>query len=268
MTNHAELLLHGDEPLYAFKQVVAFATYKKVIAFATDDNVIAVAAGPCGGEVALRFSGWLAAGLPDGLCSLRWRDGTEFHGEFADGEMSGYGRYIAADGTEFRGIFDRGLPMQGMVHLPHSHSQGRRRRVADYALRSPGTPLWEMGCGQLVDEGMVDAPMPPFVFAKSDCLALVHVIPAEGKNAHNFEHLKRVTARLVWARPVHADQPLWNAEECRGKIVAIMRGPRSPCPPCGYGIKVFHAQNAGAAACIFVDWDPNGKFQLVPRVER
>ena len=31
--------------------------------------------------------------------------------------------------------------------------------------------------------------------------------------------------------------------------------------------QVFHAQNAGAAACVFVDWDPLGKFTVVPRVE-
>jgi len=214
----------------------------------------------------VRFSGYLAAGVPDGLCSLRWRDGHEFHGEFQDGEMSGYGRYIFADSTEFRGIFARGLPQRGMLHPPHHQP----RRFADLGAWQPRTPLWQMDAARLVGEhtSMPEAPLPPFNFAKSDCLALVHVVPSQGKNAHNFEHLKRVTARLVWARPIHADQPLWNAADCRGKIVAILRGPRPPAPPCGYGIKLMHAQNAGAAACIFVDWDPQGKFTLVPRVER
>lgn len=39
-------------------------------------------------------------GVPDGLVSLKWKDGTEYHGEMADGEMTGYGRYIFADGCE------------------------------------------------------------------------------------------------------------------------------------------------------------------------
>ena len=36
---------------------------------------------------------------------------------------------------------------------------------------------------------------------------------------HDYKHLKEVTARLVWARPPFADQPLWNAAECRGKVL-------------------------------------------------
>jgi hypothetical protein len=38
---------------------------------------------------------------------------------------------------------------------------------------------------------------------------------------------RRITARLVFARPPYADAPLWNAEECRGRIVVVARGPRS-----------------------------------------
>ena len=38
---------------------------------------------------------------------------------------------------------------------------------------------------------------------------------------------RRITARLAFARPPYADAPLWNAEECRGRIVVVARGPRS-----------------------------------------
>jgi hypothetical protein len=49
------------------------------------------------------------------MCSVRWPDGSEFHGEFVHGEMTGYGRYIfkkVADGrwddaAEFRGARER-----------------------------------------------------------------------------------------------------------------------------------------------------------------
>jgi len=180
-----------------------------------------------------------------------------------DGEMTGYGRYIFTDSSEYRGIFGNGLPLSGMLHpVPNEV-----RRLANYVTRFPGKPLWHLDVQERLQEDMADVPLPPFIFARTDCLALVNVTPPLGSNSHNFNHLKRVTARLTWARPIHGDQPLWNAEECRGKIVAIMRGPRPPSPPCSYGIKLYHAQNAGAVGVIFVDWDPDGQFTMVPRVE-
>ena len=56
-------------------------------------------------------AGFLLHGLPHGMCSVRWPDGSEFHGEFVHGEMTGYGRYIFCkrmdgrydDAAEFRG---------------------------------------------------------------------------------------------------------------------------------------------------------------------
>ena len=178
------------------------------------------------------FSGWLANGLPDKLSSVRWRDGTEYHGEFVDGVMAGYGRFIFPEGGwEFRGTFARGLPQTGMLLPP----RGQCRRFVEC---SKHVPIWEIQPEQLVLEDMVEVPTPPFVWARADCLALVHVVTSsDGTKTHNFHHLKRVTARLVWARPMHADMPLWNASECRGKIVAIMRGPRKPAPSCSFSIK-------------------------------
>ena len=38
-----------------------------------------------------------------------------------------------------------------------------------------------------------------------------------------YAHIRDVTAPLVFARPQHAELPLWNADEVRRKIVAIMR---------------------------------------------
>jgi len=179
------------------------------------------------------FSGWLAQGLPDKMCSVRWCDGSEYHGEWLDGVMSGYGRYIFKEGWEYRGAFARGLPLAGMLLPP----EGQCRRFVDCPRHFGNRPIWEVEPEQVVLEDLREVPTPPFVWARADCLALVHVVPAQGTKTHNFSHLKRVTARLVWARPMHADMPLWNASECRGKIVAIMRGPRKPAPPCGYSIK-------------------------------
>ena len=87
------------------------------------------------------------------------------------------------------------------------------------------------------------------------------------KLAGNFPNAKNVRGRVVWARPPFADMPLWNADAVRGNIVAIMRGPAAPAPAVSYGLKVHHAQLAGAKAMIIVDYDPKGKFDAMPRVD-
>jgi hypothetical protein len=214
------------------------------------------------GEVLL-FSGFLQHGLPDGMCSLRWSDGSEYHGEFLNGEMTGYGRYIFPDKSEFRGDFHNALPGKGMYYPPGKKSQ---RFVADYT--DLKKPLWEIGLQQICHKQMLESPLPRTIWNKADCLAIVKAVPGSGGAEHAYDHIKpTMRAQLVWARPIYADQPLWNAEECQGKIVAIMRGPRPPAPPCNYSIKLFHAQNAGALAVIFVDFDSFAKFSVIPRIE-
>ena len=232
----------------------------------------------CNGYFILRsqegmlFAGHVKDGLPDAFGSLKWPDGAEYHGEFDDGDMSGYGRYIFADGGEFRGVFYCGLPRRGFYHPPEREV----RRVADYEQRLPNTPLWEMSSQELLYPTMVDMPMPQFAWSKADCVAIVKVLQvadksdpsAPLKDVDDFTHIsKPVTARLVWARPIHADQPLWNADEVRGKIVACLRGPRPPAKACSYNLKLYHAQNAGAVGVVVVDCYPDGVFNLIPRFE-
>ena len=53
----------------------------------------------------------------------------------------------------------------------------------------------------------------------------------------------------------------------RGKIVAVMRGPRPPSHSCSYSIKMYHVQNAGGVGVVFVDYDPDGVFRVIPRAE-
>ena len=93
----------------------------------------------------------MASRLHIGMASLRWLDGSEYHGEFAHGSMSGWGRYIfpptsgagaAAAGmgsrAEFRGELQQSLPVRGFYHPPF----GDARRRADFAERLPGVALW------------------------------------------------------------------------------------------------------------------------------
>jgi hypothetical protein len=213
----------------------------------------------------LLFSGWLSNGLPDGMCSVRWLDSSEYHGEFLDGEMTGFGRYIFPDASEYRGDFKNALPRQGMFY-PSQKQQDQTRRLVDYSYLGR-EPLWKLGSDQSLYKDMPESPLPRFVWCKADCLALVKSTRGLGAEHNSFAHMTNVTARLVWARPMYADQPLWNAAECRGKIVACMRGPPPPAPPCNYSIKLFHCQNAGAVGVIYVDFDSFSKFAVVPRVE-
>ena len=217
------------------------------------------------------FSGMLRQGLPDSQGSLKWADGSEYHGEFVDGELTGYGRYIFVDQAEFRGSFVNGLPREGFYLPPHNDV----RRIADYSERMPDTPLWDIEPENLLHPKMVDLPLPQFTWGKADCMAVANVIKTSRKGSergktpknpvvHDFTHMKKVvTARLVWARPLYADQPLWNANEVRGKIVAVSRGPRAPANACSYSVKLFHCQNAGAVGVVIVDFDPEGAFKYV-----
>lgn len=226
----------------------------------------------------LHFSGWLSNGLPEGMCSLRWSDGSEYHGELLEGEMTGYGRYVFADKSEYRGDFKDAMAVNGMFYPPQEEEA---RRIVDYSFFGC-KPLWSLQ-GELNQRSykhLPECPLPCFIPSKADCLALARSVrgqvgprnleagaKVEGPAQHDFDHMTTVTARLIWARPVHADQALWNAANCRGKIVACMRGPRSPAPPCNYSIKLFHCQNAGAVGVIFVDYDSFSSFTYVPRVE-
>ena len=173
--------------------------------------------------------------------------------------------HIFPDASEYRGQFQNALPQRGMFYPPQQ--QQEMRRLFDHSILGAREPLWNLGSNLSLYENMPENPLPRFVFGKADCLAAVKSVQGLGAEHNSFDHITTVTARLVWARPIYADQPLWNASECRGKIVVCMRGPRPPAPPCNYSIKLFHCQNAGAAGVIFVDFDSFQKFTIVPRVE-
>jgi len=84
--------------------------------------------------------------------------------------MSGYGRYIFSDGSEFRGGFLKGLPRHGFSLPAHNGV----RREAYYLERVPNTPLWAMRDEDRLHESMRDALLPPYAWAKADCMALVN----------------------------------------------------------------------------------------------
>ena len=70
------------------------------------------------------------------------------------------------------------------------------------------------------------------------------------------------TRKLVYARPPHADVPLWNADEARGKIVAVVCLPaHGPAGGACMELQQRHAQLAGAAAVIYIDLESPSVFR-------
>ncbi|KAJ1483953.1 hypothetical protein T484DRAFT_1798278 [Baffinella frigidus] len=147
----------------------------------------------------------------------------------------------------------------------------------------------------------VELPFPPYLPAQRDCVALSNGSPWDdgkpagkvcrdrgGAESRKYPHIKDVTGKMVMACPPFGDVPLWNAEQVRGKMVvmmrgpscrgavasvrgkmvAIMRGPSSQKPSVPFHIKMFHAQNAGAIGVVFINDIPQDKsFTAIPRVD-
>uniref|UniRef100_A0A7S0EEF0 PA domain-containing protein n=1 Tax=Hanusia phi TaxID=3032 RepID=A0A7S0EEF0_9CRYP len=194
-------------------------------------------------------------------CSLRWPDGSQYHGQFKQGTLTGIGLYVFPDGSEFYGQFRDGRPGSG--HL--TDKDGTRYKVS-YDFQGF---LWE----PLEPLKMEEEPLESFRWSKADSAALPVVTfvpdPNNGdkpKANFDYSHIRKISARLVWARPQHAEMPLWNAAEARGKIVAVMRGPRANAPPCNFSLKLFYCQQAGAVAVVFVECDPFARFRIIPRL--
>ncbi|EKX51121.1 hypothetical protein GUITHDRAFT_134637 [Guillardia theta CCMP2712] len=109
-----------------------------------------------------------------------------------------------------------------------------------------------------------------FIPSRTHCIGLsvrdLDIQEEEG-SPQKYPTAKDVKARVVFACPPNADIPLWNASEVRGKIVVINRGPPRPAALITYGLKLYHAQQAGAVGVIFIDLEGIDAFTLIPRVD-
>eukprot|EP00960_Hanusia_phi_P063720 765546-Hanusia_phi.AAC.5 len=204
------------------------------------------------------FAGYLRNRLPHGFCEMKWPDGTEIHAFFVEGELEGKGKYFFADGHVYEGSFVNGRPTEGLLHDNDSKK---------YFVSYKGDwPLWdgaqpttkEEVCKEIID-------------GKAHCIGLCinqPILPdADNNSQFSYEHIRNISGRLVWARPQFADMPIWNADQVRGKIVVVRRGPRPFAPPCNYSKKLHFCQQAGAIGMIVLDWDPSNKFSMIPKLE-
>ena len=214
-----------------------------------------------------KYSGWVTEGVPHISGSMWFASGHEYQGSIHMGKPHGDGKHFFADGASLECFFEDGCP-KGAGLLIDAYGQ-------HWNVSYAGGQACQDGA---VPEHKEETQPEPFRPTKSECVALTigaplpvpgteHAETGKPKLAGNFPTAKDVKARLVWARPPFADMPLWNAEKVRGQIVAIVRGPAAPATAVSYGLKLHHAQEAGAKAVVFVDYDPNGKFDAMPRVD-
>ncbi|EKX42908.1 hypothetical protein GUITHDRAFT_110959 [Guillardia theta CCMP2712] len=194
------------------------------------------------------YCGFIQDGIPNGFGSILWPDGSEYHGEMKGGRMHGEGLYVFQDRRQFRGKFEGGNPVSGRM---------RDEAGALLGLTFDGAqPIWEEPTPVQRDE-LPARVLPEFRLDTCASILLSHaqeqLPPPPQLTPHHYRHMRDVSARVVWARPSYADVPLWNAAEVRGKIVAVLRGPKPPARAVPYNIKVLHAQQAGAAGVVLVD---------------
>ena len=182
------------------------------------------------------FVGAIRDGIPEGHGALRWPDGSEYHGNFSRGVLHGSGVYIFPEGERFAGTFSHGMPQDGFL----TETNGVLHKVSyrgDRALWAGAAPVEQS-----------EMPNPIIAAGRLDvCAALVDDSDTGPQsmdliNPGHYSHIRDVTAPLVYARPQYGEQPLWNASEVRGKIVAIMRGPPPPHAGTPYAVKVYNAQ--------------------------
>ena len=182
------------------------------------------------------FVGIIGDGVPEGAGAVRWRDGAEYHGDFSRGVIHGQGVYLFGDGCSYAGSFVRGMPQSGFF----TEANGVLHRVeyrGDAALWAGAAPMEKE-----------ELPTPIIPAGRLDvCAALVDASEAGPTDMalvtpQMYAHIRDVTAPLVFARPQHAELPLWNADEVRGKIVAVMRGPPPPSAGTSYARQVLLAR--------------------------
>ena len=214
-----------------------------------------------------RYCGEFRDGQWWGQGSIRGTDGSQYHGEFEANKLHGCGRYQLPDGSAWAGRFRSNCPV-GPGRLISADG------VLSEAEYGGDKPFWLTPPPAPARRTLL--PLPNFRTGMTECVALsvgepVRVPdparPGQFYLSAHYPNNKEVASRLLFARPPFADEPLWNAAEVTGRVVAIMRGPPLPAVPVPYAQKLRHAQEAGAVGVIFVDHAPLGRFDMLPRMD-
>ena len=234
----------------------------------------------------VHYSGFLKYGLPETQGEILWPSGHGYSGGFRNGKAHGKGTHYFPDGkTSLTCSFANGCPEgTGLLFEAPSdeHPAGRHWDVtyaegAGLAIQDGAMPesKEEAACESRSVQRMpfigmtVGAPSPVRGLydgtGKERDVVSGHYpnVPA----ACPKDGSRKVMAPVVWARPKHGDQPLWNAAEVRGKIVIMLRGPAKPATTASYGLKLFYAQQAGAVALVIINHDKSESlYAFIPQI--
>jgi hypothetical protein len=180
------------------------------------------------------FCGMLVEGKKEGMGSIRFRNGCEYHGMFSKDSLCGKGKFFFEDGSWFEGVFDSGCP-SGYGYL--MSCKGR------FLVHYDGKRALQHGA-QPTDAGIREA-VQPFGQTHFRCLGVAAAQPniaTRDFTAAHYTHVNKFVGELVFARPPFADVPLWNVDEVRGRIAVVFRGPRAS--PVSFAHKQYHVQRA------------------------
>lgn len=189
----------------------------------------------------LSYSGWVLDGQPHQVGRLKMADGTEYHGQMHKGHLHGGGDYYFPDQSKLSIRFLNGCP-KGKGQLVDA---GGQHWDVEYdgalPLHEGAAPSSKVeGYPAQLEEATIDFLA---VVVKSSTMHRCPIVPPQN----------RVIGKLVMARPLFGDMPLWNKEECRNAIVVMARGPASSDYKVSFSLKIHHAQMAGARAVVIVD---------------
>ena len=209
-----------------------------------------------------KSSSWTLSGVPEKFGSFWWCDGHEFHGELAGGLPQGLGMHLFPTGDRLVCSFKKGVPIASGTLRDAQGDYYDVEYCTNTSIRDGAQPVKRVATVPLMLSYYCQygASCACIRIPSSHCGALA----ADGQpRAGKLQG--KVRGELVWARPKHADMPLWNAKQVNGNIVVIMSGPTATHAP--LALKIKHADAAGARAVILVDAAVNPTLPPPPHTD-
>ena len=209
-----------------------------------------------------KSSSWTLSGVPEKFGSFWWCDGHEFHGELAGGLPQGLGMHLFPNGDRLVCSFKKGVPIASGTLRDAQGDYYDVEYCTNTSIREGAQPVKRVATEMplmLSYYCQYGASCACIRIPSSHCGVVADGQPRAGKLQG------KVRGELVWARPKHADMPLWNAKQVNGNIVVIMSGPTATHAP--LALKIKHAHAAGARAVILVDAAVNPTLPPPPHTE-
>ncbi|EKX54720.1 hypothetical protein GUITHDRAFT_99376 [Guillardia theta CCMP2712] len=183
-------------------------------------------------------------GEAHGWGAIRWDDGDDYDGVFKHGELNGRGTYTRQSKSQFLIEFEEGKPV-GKGEMYENFNS--KKEMIVYDVEFDGSGMLE-DCAPTVKQRKR---LPDY---KEAMIPVCGMLSGPSGGPSSYDHIHPVSGELIWARPSRADYVLFNAEDCRGKIVLVRRGGTD------FTRKLSAVQAAGGAICmVVVGFNPDEK---------